>query len=202
MLEDWTESKVMIDGAGTVRADKAIPVSVLGTVPISGTVTVTATTVSGNTAVDAAMPNPVAVGGRASNGNITAMSAAGDLVGQLMTMIGASVNKPFSLPEADWQYAATIVNNTSTAMQAAGGAGIKKYLTGFVYQNTNATATVLNILRGATLIHSVSAPASMAAPIQLTFPTPLQTAANEALNVQCVTTGANVLVNAQGYTAP
>ena len=200
VLDQWTESRVMLDGAGTTRADKAHPVNVL-TMP-TVTATVANATMAGTAAVDAAMPNPVAIGGRASNANITAMSATGDLVAQLMTMIGAAVNKPFSLPEADWQYAATIVNNTSTAMQAAGGAGIKKYLTGFVYQNTNATATVLNVLRGSTVICSVSAPATMTAPVALTFPTPLQTAANEALNVQCVTTGANVLVNAQGYTAP
>lgn len=204
ILESYNEARVTVDGAGTSRIDKALPVRILandagGT---GQTVTLTSTTIAGTTAVDAAIPNPVAVGGRASNANITAMSATGDLVAQLMTMIGAAVNKPFSLPEADWQYTATIVNNTSTPMQAAGGAGIKKYLTGFTYQNTNATATVVNILRGTTVIFTFSAAASMTVPETITFHTPLQTAANEALNVQCVTTGANLLVNAQGYTAP
>jgi len=162
----------------------------------------TSTAVAGTVAQDSAIGNPVTAGVRASNANPTAMSATGDSVAWMGTMIGAGITKPYALPESDWQYAATIVNNTSTAMQAAGGAGIKKYLTGFVYQNTNATATVLNILRGTTVICSVSAPATMANPIPIQFPTPLQTAANEALNVQCVTTGANVLVNAQGFTAP
>ena len=40
MLEDWTESKVMIDGQGTVRVDKAVPVAI-----VSGSVT----TVTANT---------------------------------------------------------------------------------------------------------------------------------------------------------
>lgn len=168
----------------------------------SVTATMTSTTVAGTVAVDAAIGNPLTAGVRASNANITAMSAAGDNVALLGTMIGAAIVKPFSLPEADWQYAGTLTTNTSTAMQAAGGAGIKKYCTGFTYQNTNATATVLNVLRGTTVVHSVSAAATMAYPVSVLFPTPLQTAANEALNVQCVTTGANVLVNAQGYTAP
>lgn len=193
MLEDWTETKVMIDGQGTIRSDKALPVSVVNTA---------SSVVSGTTAQDSAAPNPVAIGGRAANANQTAMSAAGDLVHTTHTMIGALVNKPFSIPEADWQYTGTLTTNTSTAMQAAGGAGIKKYCTGFEYQNTSATATVLNILRGTTVIRSVSAAASMANPVPVIFLIPLQTAANEALNVQCVTTGANVLVNAQGYTAP
>jgi len=175
-----------------------MPVNVQNTVPT----TLASTNVGGNTAVDAAMPNPVATGGRASNANIVAMSATGDLVAQLMTMIGASVNKPYSIPEADWQFTGTLTNVTSTAMQAAGGAGIKKYLTGLTYQNTNGTATVVNVLRGTTVIFTFSAAASMVNPVPIPLPTPLQTAANEALNIQCVTTGANVLVNAQGYTAP
>ena len=182
----------------TSDASSAMPVVVQN----SPAVTLTSTTVAGTVAVDAAIGSPLTAGLRASNANIAAMSATGDNVAWMGTMIGAGVVKTYAIPEADWQYAATITNNTSTAMQAAGGAGIKKYLTGFTYQGTNATATVLNILRGTTVIHSVSAPASMANPITVTFPTPLQTAANEALNVQCVTTGANMLVNAQGYTSP
>jgi len=202
MLEDWTESKVMIDGAGTVRADKAIPVSVLGTVPVSGTVTVASTTVAGTVAVDAAIGNPVTIGLRASNANITAMSAAGDNVAQLGTMIGAAVTRPYSIPEADFRFTTTLTNTTQTAIQATGGAGIKKYLTSITYQNTNATATIITIQSASTTLFTFSAAISMLNPVQLIFPTPLQTAANEALNVVCTTTGASVLFNAQGYTAP
>lgn len=183
---------------GVVEQAFGTPVNVIGTVPVSGTIAA-----AGSVAPDAATPNPIAIGGRATNANIAAMSATGDLVHTMHTMIGALVQKPYAIPESDWQYAATLTNNTSTAMQAAAAAGIKRYLTGFTYQNTHASqATVLNILRGATLIHSISAPALMANPVSILFPTPLQTAAAEALNVQCATTGANVLVNAQGFTAP
>ena len=195
---DYERLRVEALGRPTSDAAAAMPV----TVQNAPSITLTSTTVAGTVAVDAAIGNPVTAGVRASNANITAMSAAGDNVALLGTMIGAAVVKSFSIPEADWQYTGTLTTNTSTAMQAAGGAGIKRYCTGFEYQNTSATQTVLNILRGTTVIRSVSAAASMANPIQVTFPTPLQTAANEALNVQCVTTGANVFVNAQGYTAP
>ena len=79
--------------------------------------------------------------------------------------------------------------------------GVKRYLTALQVQNTNATPTTLNIKDGATVKWVVSLPASMATPLPIDFPTPIQTAANAALNVACGTTGANVLVNAQGYTA-
>lgn len=198
ILEEWVESKVGIDGQGTNRIDKALPVRLMATdvtQNVSGSL-------AGSTAVDAAMPNPVAVGGRASNANIAAMSAAGDLVGMLMTMIGAAVVRPYSIPEADWTYTGTLTTTADTAMQAAGGAGIKRYLTAIQVQNTNAVATTLIIKDGTTAKHTISLPASMTLPIDFVFPTPIQTTANAAINVACGTTGANVLVNAQGYTAP
>ena len=189
-------------GDNASAAPVTVQNTITATVQNTITATVASTAVAGTVAIDAAVGNPVTTGARAANANPAAMSALGDNVATLATMIGATVVRPYSIPEADWQFTTTLVNNTSTAVQAAGGAGIKKYLTGFAYQNTNATATVLNILRGTTVIHTVSAPASMANPIPFNFPIPLQTAANEALNVQCATTGANVLFNAQGYTAP
>lgn len=198
MLEEWVESKNGIDGQGTNRVDKALPVRLMATdvtQNVSGSL-------AGSAAVDAAMPNPVAVGGRASNANIAAMSAAGDLVGMLMTMIGATVIRPYSIPEADWTYTGTLTTNVDTAMQTAAGAGIKRYVTAIQVQNTNAVATTLIIKDGATAKHTISLPASMTLPIDFVFPTPIQTTANAVLNVACGTTGANVLVNAQGYTAP
>lgn len=194
MLEDWTETKVMIDGQGTIRSDKALPVSVVNTA---------SSVVSGTTAQDSAAPNPVAIGGRAANANQTAMSAAGDLVHTTHTMIGALVNRPFSIPEADWSYTGTLTTNADTAMRAAAGAGVKNYLTAIQVQNTHASvATTLIIKDGTTARHTINLPAVMAAPVSIEFPTPLQTAANAILNVACGTTGANVLVNAQGYFAP
>ncbi len=157
---------------------------------------------AGTTAVDAAMPSPVAIGGRASNANITAMSAAADLVGWLMTMIGVGIVKPYALPEADWSYLATLTTATDTSVKAAGGTGIKHYVTAIQLQNTNATATQFSIKTGTTALFTISLPASMAEPHCIDFPTPIQTVANAALNVACGTAGANVLVNIQGYTAP
>jgi hypothetical protein len=37
---------------------------------------------------------------------------------------------------------------------------------------------------------------------EIIFTNPIKTTANAALNFACITTGAAVYVNAQGYTAP
>lgn len=192
LLEEWSESRTMIDGQGTSRVDKSLPVSV-----------VTTASVQGSTAVDSVMPNPVAIGGRASSSNLTAMSASGDLVAMLMTMIGVPVVRPFSLPEADWSFTTALTTNADTVIQTAGGMGIKRYLTALQVQNTHASvATTLAIKDGTTTRHTIYLPASMSVPVDIEFPTPLQTSANATLQVACGTTGANVLFNAQGYTAP
>ena len=193
VFETWTENKVMLDGQGTNRFDKAVPVHLLTTlVPVVGT-----------TAVDGIAPNPVYVGVRASNANITAMSASGDLVGALATMIGALISKPYSLPEADWSYMGTLITNADTVIQGAGGIGNKRYVTAMQLQNTHASVATTFIVKDGTIAkHTISLPANMTIPIDLEFPTPLATTANAALNIACGTTGANVLVNIQGYTAP
>ena len=167
------------------------------------TVTLSSTTVAGTTAADSAVPNPVGIGGRSSNANPAAMSATGDLNHLLMTMIGAAVVRPFSLPEADWRYTATITNNTDTAAKAAAGAGLKNYVTAAQVQNTHATVSTTFLIKdGTSQGHIINLPANMPVPVPLEFPTPIQSAANAILNVACGTTGANVLVNLQGYVAP
>lgn len=171
----------------------------LGTVTTVSTVTTLSNGQAAHDAVIAGSPHRTA--GRAVTANYTAV-ASGDVADYITTTVGAQVMRPNSIPELEWQSVLTITNTTSTAIQAAAGVGLKRYMTNLVYQNTNATATVFNILRGTTVIATVSAPASMANPVSIPLPTPLQTAANEALNVQAVTTGANLIVNAQGYTAP
>ena len=192
---DYERERVEVLARPSGDAAGGVPMSIKS----APTLTVNA---NSSTAVDSAMPNPLAMGGRASNANIAAMSATWDLVAQLMTMIGVSIFKPYSLPEADWTNSLTLTTNTDTALQAAWGAGIKKYLTALQLQNTNAVATTLIVKDGTTAKWTVSLPASMTLPIDFVFPTPIQTTANTALNVACGTTGANVIVNGQGYTAP
>ena len=76
------------------------------------------------------------------------------------------------------------------------------YVTGVQVQNTSGVATPFLFQDGATTVWSITLPASMAMPVVVDFPTPVAGTAATALNVNCGTTGANVLCNVQGYQAP
>lgn len=132
------------------------------------------------------------------------MSATGGLVHLMATMIGALVNKPFSIPEADWTYApaGVIANTADVVIAAAAGAGIRRYVTAIQVINTNAFATEFVIKDGATVIWRLLLPANMATADTIAFPSPLKSTASAALNFACITNGASVYVAAQGYTAP
>jgi hypothetical protein len=201
MLETWAENRVMIDGQGTGRVDKSVPVQVLNTVPVSGTVTATVAnaTVAGTAAVDAAIGNPVTIGLRASNANITAMSAAGDNVAQLGTMIGAAIAKPYALPEAEWAYTGALTATTDVAAQTAAGAGIKRHVTMLQATNTGASAVDVLLRDGTTTRLQVTVPAGQS--VVMPLPTGIPTTANTALNVALSAAG-TVRVNLLGYTAP
>lgn len=145
--------------------------------------------------------SPVMTGGKVVTAQ-DATLAAGDVAQTVSTTNGAQVIKPYAVPELDWQSSITVTTTTQTAIRASGGAGIRNYCTGIQYQNTSATATLITIQDGASTVAVFNAPASMGVPALLTFPTPLKTTANTALNVTCGTGGANLILNAQGYVAP
>lgn len=164
-------------------------------------------------------PSVTAVGGQARNtsGAVPVLAATGYSanpsavttgrgVDLLATLIGALVTKPYAIPEADWQYAAAaggITTTTDVAIKAAAAAGIRNYVTSIDVRNAHATmATEVVIKDGATVIWRQLLPAAMAAPVEITFPTPLKGSAATALNLACLTTGAQVYVNAQGFSAP
>ncbi len=176
---------------------------IVTTQPVSGSVT--ATGVAGAAAHDAAVSgNPVRLAGRALTANYTAV-ATGDTADLVTTLVGALIQKPYAIPEADWQYAAAsggIINTTDVAVKAAAAAGIRNYVTAIQLRNTNATATEFVIKDGATVIWRTQLPASMADAQMVEFPTPLRGTAATAVNVACITTGAAVYANLQGYIAP
>lgn len=105
------------------------------------------------------------------------------------------------LPVDPFQYTGVLTTNTAAAVNAAGAAGIRNYCSSLSFQNTSATATTILLLDGATTIAQWNAPASMAMPYYHTFDPPIRTTAATALNINCGTTGANVLVNASGFRA-
>lgn len=174
-----------------------------GTTVVSGTITASST--SGAAAHDAVISgNPVRTGGRAITANYTAV-ANGDVADIITTTVGAQVTKGFSIPELDWQFAGPaggIINNTAVAARAAQAAGIRNYVTGLDVCNASGTvATEFVVLDGATIIWRGLLPVNSGT-VDVCFNTPLRGTAATALNVQALTTGAQVYANLRGYGAP
>jgi hypothetical protein len=93
----------------------------------------------------------------------------------------------------------TMASGTAAGTEAS----IRNYVTSIDVRNAHATvATEVVIKDGATVIWRQLLPAAMAAPVEIVFPTPLRGTAATAMNLACLTTGAQVYVNAQGYAAP
>jgi hypothetical protein len=198
--QDYAELTAEITaGRGQSTAGQAIGVQVVG-----GNLT-SPQAIGGQYAHDTATANnPVTIGARAINVAPTAVSTTGDVTNLYATMVGALISKPYAIPEADWQYAcaAPVTVTTDQAVKAAGAAGVRNYMTNIQYMNTNATATEVVVKDGSTVIWRGYAPASMTTLIDVQFPTPLKGTAATAMNFACITTGANVYINAQGYIAP
>jgi len=191
---DFERERVEFTPRPTGDVAASFPVSVNNT----PAVTLTSTTVAGTAAVDAVIGNPVTAGLRASNANIAAMSATGDNVGWMGTMIGVGIVKPYHLPEAGWNASLSLTTTTAAAIQAAAGAGLKRHITAVQAINTG-TAVDLIILDGATERWRLTLPQNV--PVAFEFPTEIVTTANTALNANLSAAG-TVRANFQGYTAP
>lgn len=197
-IESFINNPVYIGGIRLLGAHALLPVSVS-----SGTITTvsTLTTLTGGAAAEdaATTSNPLIMGGIVRTATAPTTLVAGDACRLTMSGAAQAVIKPYAGAETDWQYTGVLTTTTAAAMKAAGAAGIRNYVTGISFQNTSATATTILVQDGATTIAQFNAPASMAAPADVYFPTPLRGTAATAMNVNCGTAAANVLVNAQGY---
>lgn len=105
------------------------------------------------------------------------------------------------LPIDPIQFTGVLTTNTPVAVAAAGAAGIRNYCESLSFQNTSATATTILLQDGGTTIAQWNAPASMTTPYYHNFVPPIRTTAATALNINCGTTGANVLTNISGFRA-
>lgn len=112
---------------------------------------------------------------------------------------GAQI-KPYALSAQDWSNFQNIAAAGTTAIVAAAGAGIRNFMTGLQITGVAATvATVVQIKDGATVIATFDIPAG-ASTVNYTFPSPLKSSVNTALNVTTSAAGP-INFNAQGYTA-
>lgn len=147
--------------------------------------------------------SPVKTGARAITSNYATV-ATGDVADNICTTVGAQIIKPYSIPELDWQYAsAAIIVATDQVVKAAGASGIRNYVTGIQVMNTHAAVSTEFVVKdGAVVIFRCFLPAAMQNMITVQFHTPLRGATVTAINAACITTGANVYANVQGYQAP
>ena len=98
-----------------------------------------------------------------------------------------------------WNYGSStpITNTSDVSLRSGGGNGVYNYLDGLQFVNTGATATVVVVKNGSTVIWAGNAQQNV--PVIVNFSTPLKSNVNTALNFACLTTGASVIVSAQGY---
>lgn len=146
--------------------------------------------------------NPMKVAGRAVTATY-ALSATNDITDLAATMNGYLVVRPYSIPENEWTYAPAaggVIVNTDVVVKAAAGALVRNYISGFQLQNTSATATEVVFKEGVNVVWRGYLPANMTSPVDFTFPTPLKSAVNAAINFQALTVAA-VYVNVQGFSA-
>lgn len=170
-------------------------------------IVVTASTTTGAAAHDAPISgNPVRTGGRAVTSNYTAV-ATGDTADIVTTLVGAQITKPYSIPEADWQYAAASGGITDTAdvtLAAAPAAGLRNYLTRLDVCNTHASVdTEVVVKDGSTVLWRRMFKALAVGCLAVTLNTPIrQPTTATALTAAAITTGSATYINAGGYVAP
>jgi len=193
----YFRARVSTYGSGTVTVAGTLsksPVMQIGAIYLAG----------GISGEGGAAANPISIAAEARTSSKTSVTNAA-LVRPIATQDGRLITRLNSIPQNEWQYAAEsggIVNTADNVLIAAAGANIKNYLTDLSVANANATASEIVIKDGAsTVIWRMYLAAN--APIQsIRFSTPLQSTANTALNVACITTGTKTYINAQGYKAP
>ena len=104
-----------------------------------------------------------------------------------------------NIPTNNWQYTWSITVNTDTNIKASAWATYRNYISSLQVQNTGASATVMTIKDWATIVFTMSLPASMTTPTSIVFTTPLMWSINTIIYVNYAT-ASTVLTNVQWYS--
>lgn len=161
-------------------------------------------TVNAQSAHDAAVAgNPVRIAGRAESTELTAV-ADGDTCDLMTDLNGKLVVAPYAVPERLVSgVTAAIATATNTSVIAAGGAGVRNYVTAVLVTNSHASQGVLVTITdgagGTALYRGYAAPGGGGFAADL--PAPLRGTANTAIFVTTDAAG-SVYVSAAGYRAP
>lgn len=158
--------------------------------------------IQGDAAHDAAIAgNPVRLGGRAINSELTAV-ANGDAVDLVATLAGKLVNLPYANPEQQVSGTAGPITDTSTTQViAAQGAGVKIYITEVLVTNgDDTTPTLVTIQDEDDNALWEGWAQDNGGGYSQTFRVPIPVPANKAIEAVCGTAGATVYVSINGYT--
>lgn len=128
--------------------------------------------------------------------NLTPRNVAGDSAGRVLI-------KPFAPEEARIQSVIATNNTTATSLLAAGGAGLRTYITDAFVTNTAATATLVSFLDGDnSVIGRTIAPATGGSNM-VGLATPMRTGGPaQIVQVTMATAVSTLGVTALGYYAP
>lgn len=141
-------------------------------------------------------------GFNARSADPTAVASA-DATYALATLLGKQVVYPYAIPAASWSYAspAAVTDTADDVAKAAGGAGVRNYITGIQVINSHAsTGTAVVIKDGSTVLWQGYA-AAAGGGVSAHFSPPLRGTANTAVNVANITTSSSTFFNLQGFTA-
>lgn len=162
--------------------------------------------VTGNVAHDAAASgNPFQVAGEARSTDRAVVQDA-DVARIITTLLGKTIVQPYAGPGLTWNYAAAsggITNTTGVTAKAAGGAGVRNYITMAQVINGHASVdTDVQIRDGAagTVLWRGFAK-SGGGGVSAKFDPPLRGTANTLIEIACGTSGSATYVNLQGYTS-
>lgn len=130
---------------------------------------------------------------------VAATNANLDYTGFMTDAEGKQIVQPYAPTDFQWQTAAPIVKtDTSNAVvKAAAAAGIRNYVSDVTVCNTAVTGVLVNILDGATVIHTIYVPATST--VAERFYIPLKGTAATAVNIAAQSATTSVIINAQGF---
>ncbi len=203
--QDYAElTSEITAGRGQTVVGQGLGVIITGATASTTNIGTVTASVAGQAAHDAVVSgSPVRVAARALTAAYASV-ASGDVADLVATLQGVLVTRPWQIPELEWSYASAaggVISTTDVIVAAAAGAALRRYICSMQLSNNSAVATEVVLKDGAAIIWRGHLPAN--APMaEIIFENPLRTTANTALNFACITTGAAVYFNAQGYTAP
>lgn len=173
----------------TAGAALAAGTNDIGTIGVHGISAVAAT----------ASENPIYDGCRAQNAEQSAVSN-GQKIGFSCSLPGKLINLPFANPEnTEYANPAAITDNSQHQLFAAAAAGVRHYVTDCLVTNSSlSVVTVVQIQDGSTvLVQGVAF--SDGGGFAFNPPVPRRGSTATALNVQALTTGANIIVSCAGF---